>query len=305
VPIERRDLLTEEVINTQHEDIYHEKAGQAVDVLDFGYLQAPIVTQSVNETMEMYEQSTAHAGAAGYISTGGVHHQSSHRDLAMDSLFYSQNATDYELSNVTCVTMTPNGKYAIIGQSLGSPQIWDTTNGQLIRSMNGACSNCSNLTLACNGTLLAGLASDANGVLDGHALNLQLWEVQTGRPIQLTHQIKCCVFALSSDSNSIFMAGIALDAEPKCIQVLNNNEVLTGTRGGHIVQWNIHSCKPTVTFVDPNENRAHNANVHQILLSPDKEYLASGSSDGTAKVWNTNSKQLVSIMNGHQGEVRK
>ena len=55
------------------------------------------MTQSVNETMEMYEQSTAHAGAgAAYISTGGVHHQS-HRDLAMDSLFYSQNATDYEL----------------------------------------------------------------------------------------------------------------------------------------------------------------------------------------------------------------
>ena len=393
VPIERRDMLTEEVINTHQEDIYHEKgagAAAAVDVLDFGYIQAPIITQSVNETMEMYEQSTAHrdGGGAAYITTGvshhgggaAVHHHASQRDLAMDSLFYTQNATDYELSNVTCVTMTPNGKYAIIGQSPGSPQIWDTTNGQLIRSMNGVCSNCSNLMLACDGALLVGLASDANGALEGHALNLQLWEVQTGRPIQLTHQIKCCVFALSSDSNSIFMAGnqrfgrgisvgildlvsnelvkeiksdpnisfgdfpesvvitpdekhaivacktisggtnfvvfdlaktteiaqtrsIALDAEPKCIQVLNNNEVLTGTRGGHIVQWNIHSCKPTITFVDPNENRAHNANVNQILLSPDKEYLASGSSDGTAKVWNTSTKQLVSVMTGHQGEV--
>ena len=368
VPIERRDLLTEEVVNTQHEDTYVEKG----DVLDFGYMQAaPIVTQSVNETMEMYEQSTGHHdGGVAYVSHGGTTtHHASHRDLAMDSLFYSQNATDYELSNVTCVTMTPNGKYAIIGQSLGA----------LIRSMNGTCNACSNLTLACNGTLLVGLASDANGALEGHALNLQLWEVQTGRPIQLTHQIKCCVFALSSDSNSIFMAGnqrfgrgisvgildlvsselvkeiksdpnisfgdypesvvitpdekhaivgcksiagtnfvvfdltktteiaqtrsIALDAEPKCIQVLNNNEVLTGTRGGHIVQWNIHSCKPTVTFVDPNENRAHNASVNQILLSPDKENLASCSSDGTAKVWNTSTKQLVAIMSGHQGEV--
>lgn len=377
VPAERQDLMSSEVINQEE---FIQQGGH--DVLDFGYAQEPIVTQSVNETMEMFEQTTSHrdAGAAyahNFASSAAGHH-ASHRDLAMDSIFYSQNATDYELSNVTCVTMTPNGKYAIIGQSIGTPQIWDTTSGQLIRAMNGSANSCANITLACNGTLLVGLSSDA-AVVENHALNLQLWEVQSGRPIALNHQIKCCVFALSADTNSIFMAGnqrfgrgisvgildlvtnelvkeiksdpnisfgegpesivitpdekhaivgcksisgtnfvvfdltktteiaqtrsIALDAEAKCIQVLNNNEVLTGTRGGHIVQWNIHSCKPTVTFVDPNENRAHNSSVNQLILSPDKEYLASASTDGTAKVWNTNTKQLVSIMAGHSGEV--
>jgi hypothetical protein len=46
---------------------------------------------------------------------------------------YSMNAmfadgglqTDYELSNINSVSMTPNGKYAIVGQSQGPPQIWD------------------------------------------------------------------------------------------------------------------------------------------------------------------------------------
>jgi hypothetical protein len=381
VPIERRDLLQHQDMMSQEEYFRQQQLyDQGADVLDFGYgrdqyLQAPLVTQSVNETMEMFEQST-HASHRDL----GYAHNASQRDLAMDSMFYTQNATDYELSNVTCVTMTPNGKYAIIGQSLGSPQIWDTTNGQLVRSMTGACNNCSNLTLACNGTLLVGLSNDPSSV-DNHALNLQLWEVQTGKPIQMTHQIKCCVFAASNDTNSIFMAGnqrfgrgisvgildlvtnelvkeiksdpnisfgdnpeaisitpdekhaivacksangtnfivfdltkateiaqtrsIALDADPKCMQVLNNNEVLTGTRGGHIVQWNLHSCKPTYTFVDPNENRAHNSNVNQIVLSADKEYVASASSDGTAKVWNTTNKQLISCMNGHHGEVSK
>ena len=33
--------------------------------------------------------------------------------------------TDYELSNINSVSMTPNGKYAIVGQSQGPPQIWD------------------------------------------------------------------------------------------------------------------------------------------------------------------------------------
>ncbi len=57
-----------------------------------------------------------------------------------------------------------------------------------------------------------------------------------------------------------------------------------------------------MTFVDPNEKRAHNAIVNQIVLSPDKEYLASVSSDGTGKVWNTSTKQLIAVMTGHHGE---
>ena len=158
----------------QNEDYYK-------DVVEYGRYPPPVpqfvTTQSVNETTEIIEQTTGgSATSAGYIAGGGTAYNiynaggllsrsglhTSHRDL--DMLFYSQNTgADYELSNVTCFTMTPNGKYALIGQSVGTPQIWDTINGQLIRSMNGACSNCSNLELTCSGSLLVGLASDNKG----------------------------------------------------------------------------------------------------------------------------------------------
>lgn len=307
-----------------------------------------------------------------------AHMHSSNRNLAMDSMIYSHNnnSAEYELANVTCVTMTPNGKYAIIGQSTGTPQIWDTISGQLIRSMGGQCSNCTNLTLACNGTLLVGLANDSG---DTHAQSLQVWEVQTGKPILMSHQIKCCVFALSADSNSIFMAGnqrfgrgisvgildlvsneltkeiksdptisfgdnpesifitpderhaivgcrslsgtnfivfditksteiaqtrsIALDAEPKCAVALSNSEVVTGTRGGHLIQWSIHSCAPTYTFEDPANMQAHRSAINQISLSGDYEYLVSASSDCTAKIWSTRNKMLISSLSGHRAEV--
>jgi len=378
----------------QNEDYYK-------DIVEYGRYPPPqfITTQSVNETTEIIEQTTGGAsaisGGTAYLTTAGVvgggglltrghTHHASHRDL--DLLYYSQNnGADYELSNVTCFTMTPNGKYALIGQSVGTPQIWDTINGQLIRSMNGLCSNCSNLELTCNGSLLVGLASDnklpaVDGSYDPHALSLQIWEVTSGKPIQMSHQIKCCVFAVSADTNSIFMAGnqrfgrgisvgildlvtneltkeiksdptisfgdspesititpderfaivgcrahngtnfvvfditksteiaqtksISLDAEPKCIQILNNIEVLTGTRGGHLIQWNLHSCKPTLSFVDPTDVQAHRSSINQIALSENKEFLVSASSDGSAKIWNTNAKSLVSTLIGHRGEVR-
>ena len=242
--------------------------------------------------------------------------------------------------------------------------------------MSGTCSNCSNLTLACNGTLLVGLASDGS---DNNSLSLQVWEVQTGKPILMSHQIKCCVFALSADTNSIFMAGnqrfgrgisvgildlvsneltkeiksdptisfgdnpesivvtpderhavvgcrslsgtnfivfditksteiaqtrsIALDAEPKCNLSLNNTEVVTGTRGGHLIQWNIHSCAPTFTYEDPADLQAHRSSINQISISSDHEFIVSAGNDCMAKIWSTRTKMLVSILAGHRAEV--
>ncbi|RMZ99228.1 neurexin-1a-like isoform X9 [Brachionus plicatilis] len=363
----------------------------AKDTLDMGYnyFPQPVVTQSVNETMEMYEQTLAGAGGTtttvttyalptvAYNSSHGAHH-ASQRDIAMSSMLFAHNNTEYELSNVNCVTMTPNGKYAIIGQSSGAPQIWDTLSGQLVRTMAGPCSNCSCLSLACNGSLLVGLSNEGPAI-DSPIQSVQIWEVQTGKPIQMSHQIKCCVFQLSQDTSSIYMAGnqrfgrgisvgildlvtfeltkevksdptlslgdnpesvvvtpderhaivgcryatgtnfvvfdltkaseigqtrsIAFDADPKCIGVLNNGEVITGTRGGHLIQWNIHTCQITTTYVDQGDSNAHRGPVNQVDISGDKEHLVSGSSDGTVKVWNTINKSLVSVLNGHRGEV--
>ena len=347
--------------------------------------------------MEMFEQTTGGTAAAccgagtTLISTTTLphsvhHHHASNRDICgMDSLYFAaaqhsntSEPPEYELSNVTCVTMTPNGKYALIGQSCGTPQIWDTISGQLIRSFGGVCSNSTNLMLACNGALLVGLSKDQKTGENATQL-LQIWEVQSGNPILMSHQIRCCVFAISADTSTIFMAGnqcqgrgisvgildlesneltkeiksdpaisfgdmpasvlitpderyaivgcrspaganfvvfditksteiahtrsISLDAEPLCAALLSNTEVLTGTRGGHLIQWNIHSCKPSAFFVDMVDEQAHRACVNQIALSTSKEFVVSASSDGTAKVWNTSDKSLVCILNGHRGEV--
>lgn len=384
LPIERQDFIHE----ANNDEMFYRDSNQAEtqDLLDFGYSKegyGPVVTQSVNETMEMFEQSTGGGAGAAAAATGGLggytqnRHSSSYRDLAMDSFQYNQSSNEYELSNVTCVTMTPNGKYAIVGQSIGSPQIWDTTNGQLVRTMSGVSNNCSKLALACNGTMLVGLLNETSA--ESQASNVHLWEVQSGKPIQMTHQIKCHTFCQSGDTNSIFMAGnqrfgrgisvgvldlvsnelakeiksdpnitfgdfpeavmvtpdekhaivgcrsqggtnfvvfdltktteiahtrsITLDADPKCMQVLNNSEVVTGTKSGHLIQWNIHSCKPTHTYVDGNEGRAHNSSINHMVLSEEKDLIATASNDGTAKVWNAINKDLVSVMSGHFGEV--
>jgi hypothetical protein len=126
-------LALEHVIETD----YH-----APPVGDFGYGRGGMMDAAYRDTFESWDAS----GAGGY---------------AMNAMFADGGMpTDYELSNINSVSMTPNGKYAIVGQSQGPPQIWDAVNGQLVSSMQGVSSNCSKVALACSGTLLVGLASD-------------------------------------------------------------------------------------------------------------------------------------------------
>lgn len=90
-------IYLEHIIETD----YH-----APPVGDFGYGRGGMA-EGFRDTFESWE-----------TSGGGAY--------SMNTMFADGGLqTDYELSNITSVSMTPNGKYAIVGQSQGPPQIWD------------------------------------------------------------------------------------------------------------------------------------------------------------------------------------
>ena len=76
-------------------------------VADFGYGRGG-VAEGYRDTFESWETNGASGG------------------YSMNAMFADGGLqTDYEMSNINSVSMTPNGKYAIVGQSQGPPQIWD------------------------------------------------------------------------------------------------------------------------------------------------------------------------------------
>ena len=111
------------------------------------------------------------------------------------------------------------------------------------------------------------------------------------------------VFDITKSTEIAQTRSIALDAEPKVLLALSNSEMVTGTRGGHLIQWNIHSCAPTFTFEDPADLQAHRGPINSIQISSDYENIVSASSDCTAKIWSSRNKMLVSILAGHRAEV--
>ena len=110
------------------------------------------------------------------------------------------------------------------------------------------------------------------------------------------------VFDLTTQQELVQPPTITIESEPKCSIVLNNEQILTGTRNGQLILWDIPSAQRIHTLNDNGQN-AHRDRVTDLKLSLDRSLVVTTSADGTAKVWDTNSKELVSRLIGHKREV--
>ena len=110
------------------------------------------------------------------------------------------------------------------------------------------------------------------------------------------------VFDLTTQQELVQPAAINLDADARCSLILNNEQILTGTRNGQLILWNIPTCQRLHALNDGGQS-AHRDRITDLKISPDRSYLLSTSADGTAKVWDTNSKELISRFVGHKREV--
>ena len=110
------------------------------------------------------------------------------------------------------------------------------------------------------------------------------------------------VFDLMTQQELVRPPTITLDSDPKCSIVLNNEQMLTGTKTGQLILWDIPSCQRIQTLNDSGQN-AHRDRITDLKLSPDRSCLVSTSSDCTAKVWDTNTKELISKSIRHKREV--
>ncbi|MGD1807254.1 S-layer homology domain-containing protein [Dapis sp. BLCC M126] len=66
-----------------------------------------------------------------------------------------------------------------------------------------------------------------------------------------------------------------------------NGKILASSRGKDIQLWNLESSKLLDTL------SSHTANVHSVAISPDGKTLASGSADGTVKLWDIPTGEML------------
>jgi WD40 repeat protein/DNA-binding SARP family transcriptional activator len=173
----------------------------------------------------------------------------------------------------------PNGGDAAVFSPDGSrvvtsgppPAIWNLS-GLQIRTMKlvpGDEIRFPSAAFAPDGKVIA-----VGGVNSGRTI---LWDVSTGRPIQIVHH-----------SDGLVVRGVAFSPDGS---LLGTASVDTGQIS------DLRSGAAVATL------KGHESNVHSIDFSPDGRLVVTGSADGTARVWDVPSGRLRLTLGGHSASV--
>lgn len=191
--------------------------------------------------------------------------------------------------SVSSIAVSLNGRVIASASLDNTVRLWDTQTGNLIRVLNGHKTEVYAVAFSTDGKKIA--SSDYDG-------KILIWSVESGKLIR-TLQIKgwSTAIAFSPDGKQLAVANqepttIIFEVETgnvlRSLETSGNTNVITfspdnryiATATSAIALWNFQTGKIDKLL------KGHQRLVKSITFSNDGRFLASGSSDKTARIWN-------------------
>ncbi|MFH1924086.1 MAG: WD40 repeat domain-containing protein [Planctomycetota bacterium] len=194
---------------------------------------------------------------------------------------------------VTCVTFSPDGRFALSGDLTGKARQWNVESGHEIRCYEPPVRGARSLAFSPD----ASLALYGGGFEDHR---VRLWEVDSGREVCLLEghgqKVQAVLFApdgrhaLSAGSDrSLRVWDLIRKEEVRCMIApeaitcaalsANGRQAVTGGINGIVRLWDVEKGRELGAF------EGHTEKVTSVDFSPDGRQVLSGSYDQTARIW--------------------
>ena len=182
---------------------------------------------------------------------------------------------DYN-SPVYAVAFSPDGKLLVSGVSDNTVQLWDTVVQRELSPLTGHKDWVKSVAFSPDGKLLASASADKT---------VKLWNVDSRHEIEtLMHRNWVQTVRFSPDGQTL----------------------ASGSYDGKIRTWSVDTTSRRRFGIRINENftvEGHRGAVSSIAFSPNADTLASGSYDGTVKLWTVSAEPEIRPLNGHSHSV--
>ena len=226
-------------------------------------------------TSEVYDLATSSDG--GLVAVGTRDGSIRLWDTAND---WSMRTLSGHDGSVVSVAFDPSGGVLVSAGHDGRVRFWDVVSGRVEKELDARDGPLNDLALAADGSMLATIGED--GII-------RVWDAETEQVIQ----------------------SIGPNEKAKLAVALSPDGVLVAAGDGENIQvWDARTGQAVQRLVGYWEDEeaqedwlGHEKEVTALAFSPDGVYLASGSAEGTALIWDVEKGQVAWETKGHLGSV--
>ncbi|KAL4734247.1 putative wd40 protein [Aspergillus similis] len=185
---------------------------------------------------------------------------------------------------VGSVAFSADGLMVASGSSDDTIKFWDAKTRLEIQTREGHYGSVDTLTFSADGLIVASGSDDGT---------IKLWDAKTGLEIRTLEGHSGPVGSVAFSADGLMVASGSNDHSIKLWDAKTGVEIRT--LKGHS-SWDVKAGRKAL--------RGHSSWVRSVAFSPDGLMLASGSSDGTIKLWDAKAGLEIRTLEGHSDSVR-
>lgn len=232
------------------------------------------------------------------------------------------------------LAFSPNGQMLAAGGSRdNAARLWSLPDARLIATLAGHDGRVARLSFSPDGETLESGSFEKT---------IRLWNIPSGRlKAAIEHEEFVFSVAFSPDSRTVATASLndlsvmlwdaetgrskAMLSHPKPYRYASNSvdavlfsldgKTLITSSNRTVYLWNVATAQIKSKLIDPEviiydgfkklKGFSHGDTIYSMVISGDGRTLATGSRDGTAKLWDMSSGELRATLKGHKGRVHR
>ncbi|RXK38139.1 glucose repression regulatory protein TUP1 [Tremella mesenterica] len=270
------------------------RTAQIYDVKD-GRKVCVLLDESTTRTGDLYIRSICFSPDGKYLATGAEDRQIRIWDIQKKRI---RHLLQGHMQEIYSLDFSRDGRFLVSGSGDKSARIWEIEKGQcvfdlriedFIHNETGPIdAGITSVALSPDGKLVAA------GSLD---TMVRVWNVNTGQQVERLKGHKDSVYSVAFSPDGKLLVSGSLDRTLRVWDLSQTKRAVENAGPGNkeMVEKGLGTCQATLN--------GHKDYVLSVAISPDGQWVVSGSKDRSIQFWNIVSGQVQFMLQGHKNSV--